>query len=55
MPRFTLLGLALLACALSACQPRTPGEKVKDAAQDAAHEANQGMDRAGDRVKDATK
>jgi hypothetical protein len=49
----TLLAI-LAAAAMSGCQPRTTSEKVKDKTEDAAHETKQGMDRAGDRVKDAT-
>jgi hypothetical protein len=51
-----LFGLALIGAgiAMSACQPKTPAEKIQDAAGDAAHETKQGMDRAADNVKDAT-
>jgi hypothetical protein len=45
--------LSVLAAGLAGCQPRTPGEKAKDAVEDAAHETGQGVDRAGEKVKDA--
>jgi hypothetical protein len=49
-----LFSAFLMASSLVACQPRTPAEKAKDKIEDAGHETKQGMERAGDRIKDAT-
>jgi hypothetical protein len=50
-----LLGALLVLSTLAGCQPRTPGEKAKDAVEDAAHETRQGARRAAERFDDATK
>jgi len=49
-----IVGAVLVAGVMGGCQPRTPTEKAKDKMEDAGHEVNQGMERAKDRVKDAT-
>jgi hypothetical protein len=49
-----LIPLAAVCATLSACQPQTPAEKAENKMEDAAHETKQGMERAGDKVKDAT-
>ncbi len=38
---------------VSSCKPSTPAQKVEDKAEDAVHETKQGMERAGDNIKDA--
>jgi hypothetical protein len=50
-----LLAVVGLGLGLSGCQPRTPAEKAKDKVEDAAHETDQGLKRAGDRVNDSVK
>lgn len=53
-----MLALAVmgtLAAALSSCQPRTPAQKVEDAAEDAAHEAGQAVERSKENVNKAVK
>ncbi len=40
--------------ALTGCQPKSTSQKIEDKAEDAAHETKQGMERAGEKVKDAT-
>jgi outer membrane lipoprotein-sorting protein len=49
-----ILALVVSAGVLSSCQPKTPAEKVQDKVEDASHEAGQAVERAGERVKDAT-
>jgi hypothetical protein len=34
------------------CKPRTPSEKIQDTAEDAAHEAKQGVERTGKHLKE---
>jgi hypothetical protein len=36
------------------CKPKTTAQKVEDKMEDAQHEAGQGMERAGEKVEDAT-
>jgi hypothetical protein len=53
-----LLGLSvsfLTAAAMTGCQPKTASEKAEDKIEDAAHNAEQGVERAGEKVEDATK
>ncbi len=49
-----LVGLIITQLMLAACQPQTTSEKIENKVEDAAHETKQGVERAGDRVKDAT-
>ncbi len=49
-----MFGFFLGVVLVSGCQPQTPAEKVQDKVEDAAHETKQGMERVGDKVKDAT-
>jgi len=49
-----LVATLSLGSLLAGCQPQTPTEKAQDKVEDAAHETKQGMERAGDKVKDAT-
>lgn len=51
----SLVGLLALSIGLGACKPRTKVEKVENKFEDAKHEVKQGAERAGERVKDATK
>jgi len=50
-----LVGAVLTCGVLGGCQPRTPAEKAQDKIEDAAHETEQGLERAADRVKDSVK
>jgi predicted small secreted protein len=45
----------LLSGLMAACQPQTTAEKMKDKVEDATHETGQAIERAGDKVKDATR
>lgn len=36
------------------CKPKTTAQKIEDKAEDAQHEVQQGVERAGENVKDAT-
>ena len=38
----------------AACKPKTTAQKVEEKVEDAAHEAGQTVERAGERIKDAT-
>ncbi len=42
----TLIGLG--------CKPKTTTQKVEDKVEDAQHEMHQGMERTGEKIKDAT-
>jgi hypothetical protein len=53
LKRYGLLGMFLLTALVAGCQPQTPAEKAQDKIEDAAHETSQGMERAGEKVKDA--
>jgi hypothetical protein len=57
MKTFHALFAALFALLVSTiavgCKPRTTGEKIEDKVEDATHETGQGIDRSGERVKDA--
>jgi len=49
-------GLALLLyMGLPGCKPTTTSQKIEDKAEDAAHETKQSLERAGEKIKDATK
>lgn len=50
-----VLALFAMGAGLSACQPRTPAEKVQDKVEDAGHETRQGLERAGDKIEKAVK
>lgn len=45
--------MLFLLAALAGCQPRTAAEKAENAAEDAAHETGQVLERTGERAKDA--
>ncbi len=50
-----LLATALMAfIAITGCQPQTPAQKVEDKMEDAAHETKQGVERAGEKIQNAT-
>jgi hypothetical protein len=51
----TLLAAGYFGLALTGCQPKTPAEKAENKIEDTMHESKQGMERAGDRIDDATK
>ena len=52
--KFTaIVAFVLFNSALIGCRPRTPAEKAKDSIEDAAHDAGQAIERAGEKVKDA--
>lgn len=54
MKNYVLIGTVLLIQALiMGCQPKTAGEKAKDKIEDAGHDMGQGIERAGEKVKDA--
>lgn len=50
---FAVIGL--LGAGLSACQPQTAGQKVENAAEDAAHETGQALERGKENVDKAVK
>lgn len=50
---FLMAGVLLFNVAVLGCQPKTPAQKMEDKAEDAAHETGQGIERAGEKVKDA--
>ena len=51
---FMMVGLGLFSGVfISGCKPTTPAQKVEDAAEDAVHETKQGMERAGENIKEA--
>jgi len=54
-PLHITVALLILSGLVTGCQPRTPAEKAKDSVQDAAHEVDQGLKRAGDRIEKAVK
>ena len=45
---------AITGLALAGCQPDTLAERMEDAAEDAAHETQQSLERAGDEIEEAT-
>lgn len=47
----TILSAGLAALAVAGCQPQTAGQKVENAAEDAAHETKQGVERAKETVQ----
>jgi hypothetical protein len=51
---FMIGAIMVFSGAVIGCQPKTPAEKVMNKVDDAAHEAGQAVERAGDKVKDAT-
>lgn len=49
---FAAASLGILS--LGACQPKTPAQKVEDKVEDAGHNIEQGVERAGEKVEKKT-
>ena len=49
-----VLFLMLTGALAVGCKPKTVSEKVKDKVEDAGHEMGQGIERAGERVRNAS-
>lgn len=51
----SLVAIGLVGAGLSACKPQTAGQKVENAAEDAAHETGQALERGKENVDRAVK
>ena len=49
-----ILTVFLLPMSISSCQEKTPGEEIKEAAEEVGDEVREGVEETGDAIKDAT-